>query len=175
MTLLLYLKLLMNQRAFTLIELIMVIVLIGIMAAIVVPRLGNVQRSKAVSFIDKVQADIRYAQNLAMTRGKRTRINFTASSYSVTQDTSAAGDCSSFAAASDPATGGTMTIDLSKPNYAGLTVTPVSCLEYDSLGRPYVCGGGACSVAQSGMSFTINANAVAVGTVTITVQTGAVN
>ena len=165
----------MDRKGFTLIELVMIMVLIGILAAVVIPKLGNMTTTNAAAFSDKLRADIRYAQNLAMTRGRRTRVNFTTSSYMVSQDTST--NCGSFTTASDPAGSGNLSVTLNAGIYAGITINPsMLCLEYDSLGRPYVCGGGACSITLSGMAITVIANGVTtVGTVTITPQTGAVN
>lgn len=171
----------MNRKGFTLIELVMILVLIGILAAVVVPRLGNVTTTNATAFVDKLRADIRYAQNLAMTRGKRTRIVFSASSYTISRDSSGASNCSAFTTASDPASGGNLAVVLNTGKYAGITIGPSrTCLEYDSLGRPYDCtlapAPAACSTSLSGMTTTVIANGVTVvGTVTITTQTGAVN
>jgi Tfp pilus assembly protein FimT len=162
------------------IELVMVILLIGIIAAFVVPSMGNLTSTKSGSFAGKLRADIRYAQDLAMTRNARARVYFNntgtapAAGYAVAQDSSATGNCSSFAAASDPAGGGNLTVTLNAGTYAGITVTPgFSCLEYDSLGKPYNCSGGlgVCSSTSAGMTVTINPS----GSVVITDQTGAVN
>ena len=169
----------MNRKGFTLIELVMVLVVIGIMAGVVIPRLGNMRTTNASSFADKLRVDIRYAQNLAMTRGKRTRVDFTASSYTVSQDTSAAGNCSTMTTVTDPAGSAALSVALNAGSYAGITIGPsMACLEYDSIGKPYVCGavGGPCSTALGGMTITVIANgATTVDTVTVWAQTGAVN
>lgn len=169
----------MDRKGFTLIELIMVIVLIGILAAVAAPRLGNITVTNAGPFADKIRADIRYAQNLAMTKNKRTRVILTNTTYAVTQDNSVASNCSSFVAVTDPAGEGNLSIVLNTGNYAGITILPSGCLEYDSLGRPYDCtllpAPGACSTALSGMSISINANAALAATATVSAQTGAVN
>jgi len=51
------------KRAFTLMELVLVIVVIGIISAVMVPRMNNVQIDKAAQ---QVLAHIRYTQHLAM-------------------------------------------------------------------------------------------------------------
>lgn len=169
----------MNRKGFTLIELVMIMVLIGILAAFVAPRLRNMTVTNAAAFADKLRADIRYAQNLAMTRGKRTRVNFTASSYVVAQDTSAASNCSAMVPANDPAGGGALSVALSAGSYTGITIAPtMACLEYDSLGKPYVCGavGGPCSTVPAGITIMVIANgATMVDTVIASAETGAVN
>ena len=53
-----------NKKAFTMIEAVMVIVVMGILAAVAIPRLENDSRQEA---IDQVLSDIRFAQHLALT------------------------------------------------------------------------------------------------------------
>ena len=119
-----------------------------------------------------------------MTRTSRTRVYFNGTGtapnpgYAVVIDTS--GACSGFTPAVDPARGVSLSVTLNTGNYAGITVTPaagMNCLEYDSLGRPYNCNAvpANCLSPASGLMISVNAKAVAVGTVTVTAQTGAVN
>jgi MSHA pilin protein MshC len=173
-----------KSGGFTLIELVMVIVLIGILAAFAAPKFRNITTTNAGAFTDKLRADIRYAQNLAMTRNKRARVYFNGTGtapnpgYAVVIDTN--GACSGFIPAADPARGVSLSVILNTGNYAGITVTPtagMNCLEYDSLGRPYNCNAvpANCLSPSSGLVISVNANAVAVGAVTVTAQTGAVN
>lgn len=171
----------MNRKGFTLIELVMVIVLIGLLAVYAAPRLGSITTTKAAVFTDKLRVDIRYAQNLAMTRNLRSRVYFNgtggapASGYAVVTGTTST--CTAFI---DPVVGGPVRVTLGAGEYAGISVVPdMNCLEYDALGRPYDCtlapAPAACSTTLSGMAISVQANAVEVGTVTITTQTGAVN
>ncbi|HAK60447.1 MAG TPA: hypothetical protein DCO77_08710, partial [Nitrospiraceae bacterium] len=64
----------MNHKGFTLIELVMILVLVGIIAAVAVPRMSDVTGTNASAFAGKLRADIRYAQNLAMTENQRYRV-----------------------------------------------------------------------------------------------------
>lgn len=169
----------MNHKGFTLIELVMVLVLIGIVAVFVAPRLGNITTTNAGALRDKLRADIRYAQNLAMMKNNRTRVTLTNTTYAVTQDNSAASDCGSFAAVTDPAGEGNLSVVLDTGNYAGITITPsINCLEYDSLGRPYNCDGVVsppCSTVPLAVTMTADVNGDATMRVSVTIQTGAVN
>jgi prepilin-type N-terminal cleavage/methylation domain-containing protein len=171
----------MNRTGFTLIELVMVIVLIGILVAYAAPKLLDMTTTKAGSFVDKLRVDIRFAQNLAMTRNLRSRVYFNgtggapASGYAVVSSTTST--CSAF---TNPFIGGPLTVTLGSGDYANISIVPsMNCLEYDSLGRPYNCtiapAPAACSTTLIGMAITVQANAAPVGTVTITPQTGAIN
>lgn len=171
-----------DSRGFTLIELVMVLVLIGIVSAYVLLRGGDTTGMKAGAFEDKLRADIRYAQDLGMTSTKRSRVYFNGTGtappagYTVVQDTSATGNCSTFVPSADPALTGNLTITLNTGKYAGITVAPsITCLEFGSLGQPFDCSAnlGICSAASSGM--TVDVNGSAAMRVTVTVQTGAVN
>lgn len=160
----------MNAKGFTLIELVMILVLVGIIAAVVAPRLGTVSNTKASVFVNKLRADIRYAQNLAMSRNQRYRVYVNtapapASGYAVVNDTNgngAWGEAGEFAV--DPAGGGNLSVTLNAGEYAGITVStpPGGYLEFNSLGSP-TTGGAALTVSPGG------------ALVGITAQTGAVN
>lgn len=176
----------MNRHGFTLIELVMIMVLLGIIAMFVAPRLPNITTTNAGAFKDKLRADIRYAQNLAMTRNRRTRVYFNgtgpapvtapAQGYTVGIDSSGTGNCGAFVLASDPAVGGNMLVTLNAGNYAGITVAPsITCLEYDSLGQPHACIVGACTTAPLAATMTADVNNDATMRVSVSIQTGAVN
>ena len=160
----------MNHKGFTLVELVMVLVLIGIIAVVVTPNLGSVSSTKAPALADKLRADIRYAQNLAMTKNQAYRVYFNGApapnpGYAVVYDTSG-GAWSSFGYAQDPAAGGNLSIALNTGQYAGITTStpPVGYVEFNSVGA-----------STSGADVTITVNSDPALSLTVTARTGAVN
>jgi MSHA pilin protein MshC len=161
----------MRRKGFTLIELVMVIVLIGIIAVFIAPRMVDVTGTKAGAFRDKLRADIRYAQNLAMTQNRRYRVYVNtapgpANGYAVMNDSNGNGTWGEAGEiALDPAGSSNFVVTLNTGDYAGITVsTPAGgFIEFDSLGRPTIGGGVVLLVTPGGR------------TVTISDQTGAVN
>lgn len=179
-----------SQKGFTLLELVVVMLVIAILSVFVTERLGNVTATNAAAFVKKLRADIRYAQNVAMTRNRRARVYFNgsgaapviapAAGYAVAVDASGAGDCSTFAAVANPDRSGELRVTLATGSFTGITITTApspACLEFDSLGAPYNCiaSPASCSVAAAGMTVTVPAAAASVNTVTVTAGTGAVN
>jgi MSHA pilin protein MshC len=168
----------MNHRGFTLLELIMIIVLIGTLAVFAAPRLGNISTIKTGAFVDKLRADVRYAQNLAMAQNRRYRIYFnTAPSpnpgYAVVNDANGNGAWGGAGeVALDPAGNGMLSIALNNGQYAGITFSSIgfsgSYVEFNSMGVPFD-NAGALSVSKN---ITISPGGA---TVTVTAQTGAVN
>lgn len=80
-----------TEKGFTLIELIMVMVLVGIAAAIASPLFFDQTRSRAQTAALKLKSDIRYAQQLAIQNLRYTLIVFSDDglSYSISQQNAA--------------------------------------------------------------------------------------
>jgi|SRR3990172_7036447 MSHA pilin protein MshC len=148
----------MNSKGFTLIELIMVIVLIGIIIVVVSPKLGDVTDTKAAALADKLRADIRYAQNLAMTTSQRHRV-YINTAPGPTPDGYSVVNVATGLVVQDPA-GGNLSVVLNAGDYAGITVSPNAVIEFNSLGSP----------TTGGTNLTAGGT-----TITVTAETGAVN
>ncbi len=76
-----------NEKGFSLVELIVVIVIAGIITAVAIPKLNNVSDVDIYATARQVKSDIRFAQQLAMGRFMSTDIVFTpnADTYTITR------------------------------------------------------------------------------------------
>ena len=155
------------QRGFTLIELVMILTLLAILAAVAIPRFSGYGAIKQGNAVLKIASDIRYAQNRATTTQQRSRVSFTANGYTIVScATSSTCPCPGW----DPPV---KTIDLIT-DYSGVTIaSTVTNLEFDSLGRPYE-GGGSC-VNSVPATITVQYSGEANKTVTVQTQTGMVS
>jgi prepilin-type N-terminal cleavage/methylation domain-containing protein len=70
-----------NNRGFTLVEITVVVILIGIIAAAVFARSISTDRINIVGEVDKIRNHIRYAQSMAMKRNEVWVINCDATQY----------------------------------------------------------------------------------------------
>lgn len=131
-----------RHAGFTLIEFVVVLILIGILAATFVARSSN---KGALTFTGQAQqlaSDIRYVQTLSMTRGQRHCLNLTGTGYSMTTS-----NCSTSAGVEHPA-GATfpVTLDgvaLSWSNLPGNLVT------FTGKGEPYTDATAATALASN--------------------------
>lgn len=116
---------------FSLFELVLVLVVVGVLAVYAMPRLADAPEITLSAASARLAANIRYAQSLAMSRGQRHRVAFTATSYQIT---GAGGG-----AIVQPFTASTAAISVAPATLGGYD-PPLAggYLEFDTRGRPYV-------------------------------------
>lgn len=128
-------------NAFTVLELIMVVVVIGILAVLAASRMTDILPLRTQMAARKVQSDIRWTQSLAVNIQKRAGLlfNATTDSYSVYIENTPG----SWVLASEPATRKNFTIQLNSGDFAGVDITVVyfngydNGLVFDKWGNPY--------------------------------------
>lgn len=72
------------QRGFTLVELVMTMVIVGVIAAVAVPRFFDNTVFQSRGFADQVQATLRYAQKVAIAQHRNVCAAFTINSVTLT-------------------------------------------------------------------------------------------
>jgi MSHA pilin protein MshC len=124
-------------RGFTLIELIMVIIMMGILAAFAAPRMFNISDFNARGLHDQSLALLRYAQKTAIAQRRTVCVTFASNTLSLSI-ASAAGtyDCSSAGTLVGPNGSHSVPIN-SGASYSG---TPTS-FNFDGLGQPITSAG----------------------------------
>ncbi|MBS3934974.1 MAG: GspH/FimT family pseudopilin [Sulfuritalea sp.] len=135
----------MAQRGFTLVELVTILILVGILAAVALPRMDLLRGWDEIGYRDRVKATLQYARKAAVAQRRAVRVTIANSGFTVevqrqTPEGEGAaawaplilpgGDAHSFAAP------------------GGVTLTPADdVLTFDALGRPdagrvYAVSGG---------------------------------
>jgi type II secretory pathway pseudopilin PulG len=137
-----------RHAGFTLIEMVMMLILIGILAVVFVPRAPS---KGALTFAGQAQqlaSDIRYVQTLSMTRGQRHCLNLTSTGYSMTTS-----NCSTSVGVEHPA-GAVFPIALE-----GVTLSwtnlPGNLVTFTGKGEPYTDAAAASALAANAV-ITLN-------------------
>jgi len=163
-----------GQRGFTLIELIMVIVLMGVLAVVAAPRIFNSSDFYARGFHDETLGLLRYSQKTAIAQRRTVCVTFTNSgaetSVALTMASAAAtSDCS---VASTPALAGPRgEVPAKVAARAGVVfATTPSNFNYDGLGQPIAASGGAAMSTRTLQVASASGNASA--SITVEAATG---
>jgi MSHA pilin protein MshC len=124
-----------NQSGFTLVELVMTMVIVGIIAAVAVPRFSGSSVFQSRGFADQVQASLRYAQKEAIAQRSNVCVTMTASTITLTiaNASGAASACGPNLALPAPTPCGSNCI--SSPS-AAITLAGAN-FNFDALGKPW--------------------------------------
>ena len=159
-----------TQRGFTLAELIIVMVVSGVLAAVAVPRMFDMNEFSARGTRDFVGASLRYAQKSAIAMRRNVCVDVTATQVSVTYaSTSGVGQaCAPANTLMNPGNG----LPYSDPSNAlpakGPVSTPASLI-FDAQGRPLSAPS---TPMASALTISVTGNATPI---TIEPETGAVH
>ncbi len=115
------------HKGFTLIELVVIILLLGILAAFAMPKFFNLSDYRTRAAYDEVASAVRYAQKLAVASGCEVRVSISGSSYALQQHST---DCTSgaFATISNH--------PITSNNISGVSLTSIpGSFIFDAMGR----------------------------------------
>lgn len=116
------------HRGFTLPELVMVLVIVGILSALVAPRMLATRGFASRGFYDEAQAVVRFAQKTAIAWRRPIMVCVAATEISAISN----GNCAAPAILTHPASGG----QLRSLAPDGVTLGPAGSFQFDGLGRP---------------------------------------
>lgn len=147
-----------RQRGFTLVELVVTMVVIGILAIAVIPRMDLLRGFDEIGFRDQFRATLEYARKSAVAQRRNVRVNIAGGVVTLTIDTDIPEGVGAGSYGRSLTLPGSNGNTISAP--AGVTLAPDATLTFDPLGRP-----------SAGASFSVTGG----GNITVEAETGYVH
>ncbi len=117
----------MKSRGFTLVELVVVILVLGVLAAYAAPKFFNLDLYRDRAAYDEVTSAVRYAQKLAVSSGCDVQVQLTTSAYALKQH------------ATSCTVGSFTTISsqhlLNTSSFSDVSISPAVTFVFDAMGR----------------------------------------
>lgn len=146
------------QTGFTMIELIVVMVIIGILAVVVLPRFNLLRGFDEIGYRDQVKATLEYARKSAVAQRRFTCVNRAGNNLAVSIDRDIPENRSAAACPREQ--------NLNLPGSSSNSITPrgtttllgtsAASVVFDALGRPWTA---ASTTASSAAAFTVHGDA----------------
>ncbi len=143
-----------RQFGFTLVELILILVVIGILGAVAAPKFFDRATFDAASYSHQVTALIRHAQKQAIAENRNVYVRLDGASVALCYDSTCTGKVLP-PGGSNSASGTTLARCGNLSNWAcegipaGLAITAVPMFYFDAAGRPYYATDGAAAVTST--------------------------
>jgi MSHA pilin protein MshC len=150
----------MRQSGFTLVELIVVMIIVGILAVAALPRFFENQAFEARAFYDRALSMVRYGQKVAIAQRTNVHVNIDAASRTVCLTYAPDANCTAATGVTDPASAAKFS--LTAP--VGIAVSGTPTFFFSPLGQPNLVGTPAASLDITGDGTT--------RTITVTKETG---
>lgn len=160
-----------RARGFTMVELVVTLVILGIMAATALPRMSGLGAFDATGYADQTRALLRYGQKAAIAQRRWVAVNVGANPPTLCSQT-----YSTYPTCASTCTGGT-TIALPggsiRAPQSSTTLTGSTVVCFDAVGRPFVSGANTALAAATTLS--VNDSGSLARTITVEAQTGYVH